>query len=212
MLPNTAISDRPKVKSVSKKDSKNNRKVAAAAAAAAAAMSSIQSSPAVSTQMTAMRRSWRTKRSKLLFGHSFAKQNQQSNAIVAAPMQQESPTSPQHEQLLVQTVTRPCSQVIAPVATATPLQQTTTIEQQPNKQLNKQTNSASASDDDASNQFAPNETILQLVAQIPNHPLQKIAQKLIVDLPKSAANENYFKTNDDATSTTEATITSTTSK
>lgn len=34
VLPNTAISDRPKVKSVSKKDSKNNRKVVAAANAA----------------------------------------------------------------------------------------------------------------------------------------------------------------------------------
>lgn len=34
VLPNTAISDRPKVKSVSKKDSKNNRKAALAAIAA----------------------------------------------------------------------------------------------------------------------------------------------------------------------------------
>lgn len=43
--PNTAICDRPKVKSVSKKDSKNNRK---AVAAANASMSSIQPNPIVS--------------------------------------------------------------------------------------------------------------------------------------------------------------------
>lgn len=30
-------------------------------------------------------------------------------------------------------------------------------------------------------QIAPNETILQLVAQIPNHPLQKMAQRLIAE-------------------------------
>lgn len=34
-------------------------------------------------------------------------------------------------------------------------------------------------------QMAPNETILQLVAQIPNHPLQKIAQRLITDQSKA---------------------------
>lgn len=44
---------------------------------------------------------------------------------------------------------------------------------------------AATADEDSADQFAPNETILQLVAQIPNHPLQKIAQKLIVDRPKN---------------------------
>lgn len=46
--PTTAISDRPKVKSVSKKDSKNNRKAVAAAAAAAAAAASSSTSTASS--------------------------------------------------------------------------------------------------------------------------------------------------------------------
>lgn len=48
------------------------------------------------------------------------------------------------------------------------------------------------SDDDAADQIAPNENILQLVAQIPNHPLQKFAQKLLVDRPKALA-ESHFK-------------------
>lgn len=121
----------------------------------------------------------------------------------------------------MQTITQPCIQV--PTSTASQGQECRVIRSthaERNSASNKQshneslrTSTTSASDDDAANQFAPNETILQLVAQIPNHPLQKIAQKLIVDLPKTAT-ENYFKTatSDDTASTTEATITSTTSK
>lgn len=48
------------------------------------------------------------------------------------------------------------------------------------------------SDDDGPEQIAPNENILQLVAQIPNHPLQKFAQKLLVDRPK-AITESHSK-------------------
>lgn len=48
------------------------------------------------------------------------------------------------------------------------------------------------SDDDTVDQNAPNENILQLVAQIPNHPLQKFAQKLLVDRPK-ATSESHSK-------------------
>ena len=51
------------------------------------------------------------------------------------------------------------------------------------------------------NADAPNETILQLVAQIPNHPLQKIAQRLITDQPKAGA-EALDKTAGFATSST----------
>lgn len=222
VLPNTAISDRPKVKSVSKKDSKNNRKMAAAAAAgaaaASAAMLSIQAAHAVSVRPHTIAHRLRHYDVSLL-SHS---SQPSPNAITAGQPQQETPTSPQG-QILVQTITQPCNQV--PASTAPQGQECRVIrsthaersnasnKQSHNESLRTSTTSASASDDDATNQFAPNETILQLVAQIPNHPLQKIAQKLIVDLPKTAT-ENYFKTvtSDDTASTTEATITSTTSK
>lgn len=137
-----------------------------------------------------------------------------TNAINAGQPQPETPSSPQG-QILVQTTTQPCGQVSASQGHECRVIRSAHGERNAS---NKQSNSGeslrtSASDDDASNQFAPNETILQLVAQIPNHPLQKIAQKLIVDLPKTAT-ENYFKTTaaDDTASMTEATITSTTSK
>lgn len=150
----------------------------------------------------------------------FSPQSQQPsptpNAINAGQAQQETPTSPQG-QILVQTTTQPCGQVstsVAPGQECRVIRSTQGDRNAPNKQTNSESlrTSTSVSEDDATNQFAPNETILQLVAQIPNHPLQKIAQKLIVDLPKTAT-ENYFKTatSDDTTSTTEATITSTTS-
>lgn len=48
------------------------------------------------------------------------------------------------------------------------------------------------SDDDNTDQNAPNENILQLVAQIPNHPLQKFAQKLLIEKPK-ATSESHSK-------------------
>lgn len=38
-----------------------------------------------------------------------------------------------------------------------------------------------AARNECTEQLAPNEAILQLVAQIPNHPLQKMAQRLILD-------------------------------
>lgn len=67
--------------------------------------------------------------------------------------------------------------------------------------------------DAAADQFAPNETILQLVAQIPNHPLQKIAQKLIVDRPKSASESHSKNGSGNNTATTnESTISSTSSE
>lgn len=117
----------------------------------------------------------------------------------------------------MQTTTQPCSQTEASAAHGQECRVIRSTQGERNAS-NKQSNceslrtSTSVSEDDATNQFAPNETILQLVAQIPNHPLQKIAQKLIVDLPKTAT-ENYFKTatGDDSVATTEATITSTTS-
>lgn len=49
------------------------------------------------------------------------------------------------------------------------------------------------SEEDTTEQIASNENILQLVAQIPNHPLQKFAQKLLVDRPK-AVSELHSKT------------------
>lgn len=45
VLPNTAISDRPKVKSVSKKDAKNNRKTIVSSTTASATASKIAASP-----------------------------------------------------------------------------------------------------------------------------------------------------------------------
>lgn len=53
VLPNTAISDRPKVKSVSKKDAKNNRKtiISSMSTAAAAAAASTSKANAISNQL-----------------------------------------------------------------------------------------------------------------------------------------------------------------
>lgn len=56
-------------------------------------------------------------------------------------------------------------------------------------------NDFSTINSDPTDQNAPNETILQLVAQIPNHPLQKIAQKLIVDRPRSASDPHCKNAN-----------------
>lgn len=148
----------------------------------------------------------------------FLPQNQQppssSIAINTGQPQQETPSSPQGR-ILVQTTTQPCSQAVTSAAHGQEcrvIRSTQGERNASNKQSNSESLRTSVSDEDATNQFAPNETILQLVAQIPNHPLQKIAQKLIVDLPKTAT-ENYFKTatSDDTAATTEATITSTTS-
>lgn len=55
------------------------------------------------------------------------------------------------------------------------------------------------SDDDATEQMSPNENILQLVAQIPNHPLQKFAQKLLVDRPKAISESHSKNSSDDTT-------------
>lgn len=60
------------------------------------------------------------------------------------------------------------------------------------EQIEQLRNTSIVSDDEASEQTAPNENILQIVAQIPNHPLQKFAQKYLVDRPKSTA-ELHFK-------------------
>lgn len=54
-------------------------------------------------------------------------------------------------------------------------------------------------DDDSIEQIAPNENILQLVAQIPNHPLQKFAQKLLVDRPKAISESHSKNASDDTT-------------
>lgn len=54
-------------------------------------------------------------------------------------------------------------------------------------------------ENDATEQIAPNENILQLVAQIPNHPLQKFAQKLLVDRPKALSESHSKNASDDTT-------------
>lgn len=54
-------------------------------------------------------------------------------------------------------------------------------------------------ENDATEQIAPNENILQLVAQIPNHPLQKFAQKLLVDRPKAISESHSKNALDDTT-------------
>lgn len=73
-------------------------------------------------------------------------------------------------------------------------------------------NSNIVTNDDVSNQLAPNETILQLVAQIPNHPLQKIAQKLIVDRPKSSMESHSKNTLGDSATPVDTINVSDTSK
>lgn len=55
------------------------------------------------------------------------------------------------------------------------------------------------SEDESIEQIAPNENILQLVAQIPNHPLQKFAQKLLVDRPKAISESHSKNASDDTT-------------
>lgn len=55
------------------------------------------------------------------------------------------------------------------------------------------------SEDDASEQITPNENILQLVAQIPNHPLQKSAQNFLVDRPKAMSESHSKSASDDTT-------------
>lgn len=55
------------------------------------------------------------------------------------------------------------------------------------------------SEEDVAEQIAPNENILQLVAQIPNHPLQKFAQKLLVDRPKALSESHSKNASDDTT-------------
>lgn len=54
-------------------------------------------------------------------------------------------------------------------------------------------------DDDSVENIPPNENILQLVAQIPNHPLQKFAQKLLVDRPKAISESHSKNASDDTT-------------
>lgn len=82
-----------------------------------------------------------------------------------------------------------------------------------NETITATCNDLSTIDNDTIDQFAPNETILQLVAQIPNHPLQKIAQKLIVDRPRSNSESHSKNANGNNNQTTnESTISSATSK
>lgn len=68
-------------------------------------------------------------------------------------------------------------------------------------------------EEDASEQIAPmNENILQLVAQIPNHPLQKFAQKLLDQRPKSASELHSKNATDNLTQPKTNSPTSSTSK
>lgn len=60
------------------------------------------------------------------------------------------------------------------------------------EQIEQLRNASIVSDDETVDQIAPNENILQIVAQIPNHPLQKFAQKYLVDRPKSTT-ESHSK-------------------
>lgn len=62
---------------------------------------------------------------------------------------------------------------------------------------------------DASEQITPNENILQLVAQIPNHPLQKFAQKLLVDRPKAISESHSKIASEDTPSKTNSPTSST---
>lgn len=55
------------------------------------------------------------------------------------------------------------------------------------------------SEEDTTEQIASNENILQLVAQIPNHPLQKFAQKLLMDRPKAVSELHSKNALDDST-------------
>lgn len=68
------------------------------------------------------------------------------------------------------------------------------------------------SEEDAAEQMAPNENILQLVAQIPNHPLQKFAQKLLIDRPKAISESHSKNASDDTTSPKASSPTTSTSK
>lgn len=61
---------------------------------------------------------------------------------------------------------------------------------------------------DATEQITPNENILQLVAQIPNHPLQKFAQKLLVDRPKAIQESHSKSASEDTPSKTNSPTTS----
>lgn len=65
------------------------------------------------------------------------------------------------------------------------------------EQLRSQVNLLS--ENDATEQIAPNVNILQIVAQIPNHPLQKFAQKLLIDRPKAVSESHSKNASDDTT-------------
>lgn len=105
---------------------------------------------------------------------------------------------------------------IAKSSTSDNQNQNTAVKQQSkmspitNEMITATSNDLSANDNDTIDQFAPNETILQLVAQIPNHPLQKIAQKLIVDRPRS--NSESHSKNANGNNQTDSTISSATSE
>lgn len=192
VLPNTAISDRPKVKSVSKKDSKNIRKVTAAAAAAATAsslqnsqMAKATSSPISSSEQSLLQQSF-SNFSISPSPNQQALQPQQTvlQAPVSVSQQTEQPQPSQNlvvnpifnrhisKQLNLQQALGGVVNAAAATAAADAVTRATNELLQFGAGL------------ECNEPIAPNETILQLVAQIPNHPLQKIAQRLLADQSK----------------------------
>lgn len=67
------------------------------------------------------------------------------------------------------------------------------------EQIEQLRNAGIVSDEETAEQTAPNENILQIVAQIPNHPLQKFAQKYLVDRPKSTTESHSKSATGDTT-------------
>lgn len=80
------------------------------------------------------------------------------------------------------------------------------------EQIEQLRNASIVSDDETTEQLAPNENILQIVAQIPNHPLQKFAQKYLVDRPKSTTESHSKSATGDTTPNKNASPTTPSSK
>ncbi|GAB0092386.1 Ankyrin repeat [Sergentomyia squamirostris] len=195
---NTAISDRPKVKPVSKKDGKGNIRKSGSSVLQQNQMVSIYNnlpvipSPAQNLQLL----------QQSLATLSLAQQQQQVGTSPAL-MQQQLATAGQNIQQIshMQSMNcqlQPSSPVGKPQQQMTPNivpQTTSTLPMSSDsgnessstlttiaQNLNNQ-NILGENDEQLNSQW--NQKMWQMVAQLPNHPLQKIAQRFIADQPKS---------------------------
>lgn len=218
VLPNTAISDRPKVKSVSKKDSKNIRKVNAAAAAAASLQNSQMakaiaasplSMPLSSTEQSLLQQTFSN------FGIS-PSPNQQAGQLQTQPSSQQQSSiqtpigvTPQTESAAGPGTTQPSQNLVVNPNLYRTISKQLNLQQALGGVVNAAAASAAAdavnratnellqfsAGRECNEQIAPNENILQLVAQIPNHPFQKIAQSFLSDQSKLSGDSKNKNSN-----------------